>query len=72
MHFMSSWGRRPERSPVPTVVANFLGDHAIRGLAELSHTITRWSEFPRGGHFASIQAPDLLVDDIRVFFAIIT
>lgn len=64
-----AWGTRPPRSPVPTAVANFAADHAIRGLAELSHTITRWSEFPRGGHFASLQAPDLLVDDIRAFFA---
>jgi pimeloyl-ACP methyl ester carboxylesterase len=64
-----AWGTRPPPSPVPTAVANFAGDHAIRGFAELSHTITRWSEFPRGGHFASLQAPDLLVDDIRAFFA---
>jgi hypothetical protein len=49
-------------------VANFLGDRAIRGLAELSNTITHWSQFPRGGHFASLQAPDLLVTDIREFF----
>jgi pimeloyl-ACP methyl ester carboxylesterase len=63
-----AWGRRPPPSPVPTGVANFLGDRAIRGLAELSNTITRWSQFPRGGHFASLQAPDLLVTDIRSFF----
>jgi pimeloyl-ACP methyl ester carboxylesterase len=63
-----AWGRRPAPSPVPTGVANFLGDRAVRGLAELSNTITHWSEFPRGGHFASLQAPDLLVSDIREFF----
>jgi pimeloyl-ACP methyl ester carboxylesterase len=63
-----AWGRRPAPSPVPTGVANFLGDRAVRGLAELSNTITHWSEFPRGGHFASLQAPDLLVSDIRAFF----
>jgi pimeloyl-ACP methyl ester carboxylesterase len=63
-----AWGERPAPSPVPTGVANFLGDRAIRGLAELSNRITHWSEFPRGGHFASIQAPDLLVSDIRAFF----
>ncbi|MFI0417448.1 hypothetical protein [Spongiactinospora sp. 9N601] len=59
---------RPEPSPVPTGVANFAGDAAIRGLAELSNTVTHWSEFDRGGHFASLQAPDLLVADIRDFF----
>jgi pimeloyl-ACP methyl ester carboxylesterase len=62
------WGERPAPSGVPTGVANFLGDHAIRGLASLSNRITHWSEFPRGGHFASLQAPDLLVSDIREFF----
>ncbi|GIH15804.1 epoxide hydrolase family protein [Rugosimonospora africana] len=63
-----AWGRRPAPSPVPTAVANFLGDRAVRGLAELSNTVTRWSTYPRGGHFASLQAPDLLVTDIRKFF----
>ncbi|WP_245205387.1 epoxide hydrolase family protein [Kitasatospora sp. RG8] len=61
------WGR-PAPSGVPTGVACFLGDRAIRGLAELSNTITHWSEFDTGGHFASLQAPDLLVTDIRAFF----
>ncbi|HEY2671030.1 MAG TPA: epoxide hydrolase [Rugosimonospora sp.] len=63
-----AWGRRPARSPVPTGVANFLGDRAVRGLAELSNTVTHWSRYSRGGHFASLQAPDLLVSDIREFF----
>ncbi|MER6142040.1 epoxide hydrolase family protein [Streptomyces sparsogenes] len=61
------WGR-PAPSGVPTGVAKFLGDRAIRGLASLSNHITHWSEFDTGGHFASLQAPDLLVADIRAFF----
>jgi pimeloyl-ACP methyl ester carboxylesterase len=64
----TAWGRRPAPSPVPTGVACFLGDGAVRGLAELSNTITHWSRFSTGGHFASLQAPDLLVADIREFF----
>ncbi len=63
-----AWGTRPAPSPVPTAVVNFTGDHAIRGLAELSNTITHWTEHATGGHFASLQAPDLLVTDIRDFF----
>jgi pimeloyl-ACP methyl ester carboxylesterase len=59
---------RPVPSGVPTAVANFLGDHAIRDLAELSHTVTRWRDFDSGGHFAALQAPDLLVADVRDFF----
>jgi hypothetical protein len=31
-------------------------------------TITHWSEFDRGGHFTAIQAPDLLIKDVRAFF----
>ncbi|WP_043778731.1 epoxide hydrolase family protein [Amycolatopsis rifamycinica] len=62
------WGERPAPSGVPTAVANFRGDHAIRGLAELSNTVTRWSEYDTGGHFASLQAPDVLVEDVRAFF----
>jgi hypothetical protein len=27
-----------------------------------------WSEFDRGGHFAALEAPDLLVGDVRRFF----
>jgi pimeloyl-ACP methyl ester carboxylesterase len=62
------WGARPEPSAVPTAVANFIGDGATRTLAELSNTIVRWSTLPCSGHFASIQAPDELVRDVRAFF----
>jgi epoxide hydrolase len=30
--------------------------------------IGHWSEFGRGGHFPAMEAPDLLVGDIREFF----
>jgi hypothetical protein len=29
--------------------------------------VVRWTEYERGGQFASLQAPDLLVADIRAF-----
>jgi len=28
-----------------------------------------WSEFDRGGHFAALEAPDLVVEDLRTFFS---
>lgn len=62
----ASWGQ--ESSGVPTGVANFAGDIAIRRYAEPGNTIVHWSEFDRGGHFAAMEAPDLLVGDIREFF----
>lgn len=63
-----AWGTRPAPSPVPTAVAKFAGDRAVRALAERSHTVTRWTAYPCGGHFASLQAPDELVADLRAFF----
>jgi len=33
-----------------------------------ANNIVHWSEFERGGHFAALEAPDLLVADVRDFF----
>ncbi|GGN89920.1 microsomal epoxide hydrolase [Streptomyces albiflavescens] len=56
------------RSAVPTAVANFDEDVAIRRWAEQTNTIVRWTEFDRGGHFAALEQPELLTGDIREFF----
>jgi epoxide hydrolase len=40
----------------------------VRRLAEQSNHIVHWSEFDRGGHFAAMEEPDLLVGDVREFF----
>ena len=61
----SNW---PTPSKVPTGVAVFAEDIAIRRYAEQLYEITHWSEFDRGGHFAALEAPDLLVGDVRAFF----
>ncbi|GAA1589286.1 epoxide hydrolase [Actinomadura kijaniata] len=64
-----SWGEQ-EESPVPTAVALFtVQDIALRRDEEKINNIVRWSEFDRGGHFAAMEAPDLLLNDIREFFA---
>ncbi len=57
-----------EPSGVPTGIALFPTDPAIRRVLERRHRIVHWSEFTRGGHFAALEAPDLLVGDIRAFF----
>ncbi len=57
------------KSPVPTGVAVFAEDLAIRRYAERYHTIVHWSDFECGGHFAALETPELLVCDIREFFA---
>jgi pimeloyl-ACP methyl ester carboxylesterase len=63
-----SWGQANEPSGVPTGVAVFPMDVTIRPIAEREHNIVHWSEFDRGGHFAAMEAPDLLVADVREFF----
>src|SRR5258708_4941624 len=39
-----------------------------RELAERSLRIRRCTEMPRGGHFAALEEPELLAEDIRAFF----
>jgi len=39
-----------------------------RAWAQRFFNVQRWSEFPRGGHFAAMEQPDALVADIRAFF----
>jgi microsomal epoxide hydrolase len=40
-----------------------------RSLAERTYTnIRRWTVMPRGGHFAAMEQPELLAEDIRAFF----
>jgi pimeloyl-ACP methyl ester carboxylesterase len=35
---------------------------------EPRYNIQRWTEMPRGGHFAALEQPELLLRDIREFF----
>ncbi|WP_280249475.1 epoxide hydrolase family protein [Nocardia abscessus] len=64
----AAWGAPVRKSDVPTAAALFPGDLSIRKLAEDAHNIVRWTEFDRGGHFAAMEAPDLLTADVREFF----
>jgi epoxide hydrolase len=52
-------------------VAVFAGDYAIRRYAERTNHIVHWTEFDRGGHFAAMEAPDLLAGDVRNFFRLV-
>ena len=61
-------GAWPQPSGVATGVAVFAEDVSIRRYAEQSNNIVHWSEFDRGGHFAALEAPDLLIGDVREFF----
>ncbi|NRQ38240.1 epoxide hydrolase [Nonomuraea sp. NN258] len=67
--FARAWSM-PEVSPTPLGVAVFPHDIAlpIRALAEQTNKVVHWTEFDRGGHFAAMEEPELLVGDIRMFF----
>ena len=51
----------------PTGVAVFAADSTIRSLMDPHGQIKHWSEYDRGGHFAAMEVPDLLISDIRTF-----
>ena len=79
----ASWiyyGRREEggrlfdtdgkRVEVPTACALFpkeLLSWPPRSYVERIVNVQRWTEMPKGGHFAALEVPDLLLNDIRAF-----
>ncbi|ANZ40735.1 epoxide hydrolase [Lentzea guizhouensis] len=60
-----------EPTTFPMGVAIFPDDfQTIRRFAERDHhNLVHWSEFERGGHYSGHEAPDLLANDLKVFFA---
>ncbi|MGH9026907.1 MAG: epoxide hydrolase family protein [Acidimicrobiia bacterium] len=64
------FGPGNERVTVPTACAVFPRElfRPPRAWAERSFNLKRWTEMPRGGHFAAMEEPELLVDDVRAFF----
>ncbi len=73
--YLETW-RDPEgmffpRVQVPTAVAVFPDEpwRVPRHWAEPRFDIRRWTEMPRGGHFAALEEPELLTEDVRAFFS---
>lgn len=64
---LSPEGKRVE---VPTGCALFPEELLAwppRSYVERIYNVTQWTEMPRGGHFAAMEEPDLLIEDIRKF-----
>ena len=61
---------RSNRVEPPVAVAVFPKEIAMppRALAERGLNIARWTEMPKGGHFAAMEQPELLAKDLREFF----
>jgi pimeloyl-ACP methyl ester carboxylesterase len=58
------------RIEVPTGCAIFPREmfRPPRAWAEKVYNVQRWSVMPAGGHFAAMEEPKMLIDDIRAFF----
>jgi pimeloyl-ACP methyl ester carboxylesterase len=71
--FRVPWQPSHHREPVlqaPTGIAVFPGElsHVPRSVADRYANLVRWTRMPQGGHFAAMEEPELLVEDIRAFF----
>jgi microsomal epoxide hydrolase len=80
----SSWiyfGRREEggrffpknfkKIKVPTAIAEFpkeMAEWPPKSYVNRIFNIVRWTRMPRGGHFAALEEPELLIKDIKSFF----
>jgi pimeloyl-ACP methyl ester carboxylesterase len=63
-------GAEPVVSTGRIGVAVFADDfQTIRAFAERDNArIEHWAEYPKGGHFAALEVPELVVQDLRTFF----
>jgi pimeloyl-ACP methyl ester carboxylesterase len=61
-----------ERIEAPAAVADFPAE-LVRPLRPWTERqladVRRWTEMPRGGHFAAVEEPELLADDLIEFLA---
>lgn len=55
---------------VPAAFSLFPKDisHPPREWAERFFNVQRWTEMPHGGHFAAMEEPELLAEDLRTWF----
>jgi pimeloyl-ACP methyl ester carboxylesterase len=55
---------------VPCAIAHFPKEIFFppRKWVERGYNVQRWTEMPRGGHFAAMEQPGVLAEDIRAFF----
>mgnify|MGYP000364656869 FL=1 len=69
--FSKPWDlAKGEKIQVPVGVAAFPSENTvpIREWSERSFNVQHWTDMPAGGHFAALEEPVRLVEDIRNFF----
>lgn len=67
------WSPSHQRNPcveAPTALAIFPREltYPPRQWAEKYYNLQQWTDMPRGGHFAAMEQPEALVEDLRLFF----
>jgi microsomal epoxide hydrolase len=65
------WRLKPgTRIETPTGIAIFPGEmiRPPRHWAERIYNVKRWTMMPKGGHFAAMEEPELLANEIRAYF----
>jgi pimeloyl-ACP methyl ester carboxylesterase len=62
------------RLETPVGYADFPREVAVPPFSwiSLKYNVVQTTEMPRGGHFAALEQPDLLIEDVRKFFAIVS
>ena len=64
---LSPKGKRVEAPTGCAVVPAEILNWPPRSYIERIYNVKHWTEMPRGGHFAAMEEPDLLLEDIRAF-----
>ena len=69
--FSKAWNLdKDEKIGVPVAVAAFPSENTVplREWSERGYNVQYWTDMPAGGHFAALEEPARLVEDIRDFF----
>ena len=68
---LNPFDKTGKKAAVPAAFAIFPKDlvNAPKEYAERYFNVQQWSEMPKGGHFAAMEQPALLAEDIRKFAA---
>lgn len=66
---LNPFDKTGDNTTVPAAFALFPNDlvNAPREFAERYFNVQQWTEMPKGGHFAAMEQPQLLADDIKKF-----
>jgi hypothetical protein len=65
-HAAAAWGLTHDR---PQGFVSFGEEPLVRRILDPEEALPYWNTHTEGGHFPAMEVPDLLVGDLRAFFA---